>query len=252
MPDITFDESTTKDTSECCLGIVDQRIKYFEQLFKTKLRAKLASPAMMTLNSEDRSTAVTAVTPPVQDSPDQTEVSPSLFGTPSVVDLGASQTVIGNEQVPELLNNLTVVIQKQVRKTKCNLIFKFGNHQTLPSTIALLLPLAGPWIRIAIVEGKTPFLLSSSFLKHIKAVIDTEKGTLWSKKLNRSLEMTQSAKNLLLLDINQLCEGDQAQEEQTPEQAFAIHGIHHRRRHYPSVEKMPSQISQGNVPDTPH
>ena len=135
MPDITFDESTTKDTSECCLGIVDQRIKYFEQLFKTKLRAKLASPAMMTLNSEDRSTAVTAVTPPVQDSPDQTEVSPSLFAS-------SSQTVIGNEQVPELLHNLPVEIQKQVRKT---------NHQTLPSRVALLLRLAGTWIRIAIV-----------------------------------------------------------------------------------------------------
>ena len=118
------------------LLLVEQRIKYFEQTFKTKLRAKVVAPDRMNLNSENRSSAVTSVTaPPVQDSPDQTEVSPSLFAS-------SSQTVIGNEQVPELLHNLPVEIQKQVRKT---------NHQTLPSRVALLLRLAGTWIRIAIV-----------------------------------------------------------------------------------------------------
>ena len=151
---------------------------------------------------------------------DQFEEFPSLFasvGTTGVVDLGASQTVIGSEQVSELLNNLPSEIQKQARKTKCNLIFKFGNHQTLPSKVALLLPLRGTWIRIAIVEGKTPFLLSSSFLKHVQAVIDTEKGTLWSKRLNRNLHMTQTNKNLFLLDINQLWESQTSKQCSEPD-----------------------------------
>ena len=106
--------------------------------------------------------------------------------------------------MPELLSNLPVKIREQVRKTSCNLIFRFGNHQTLPSKTALLLPLCKTWIRIAIVQGNTPFLLSSSFLKHIKAVIDTEQGTLWSKLLNCSLPIEQSNKNLFLLDVNNL------------------------------------------------
>ena len=106
--------------------------------------------------------------------------------------------------MPELLSNLPVKICEQVRKTSCNLIFRFGNHQTLPSRTALLLPLRKTWIRIAIVQGNTSFLLSSSFLKHIKAVIDTEQGTLWSKLLNCNLPIEQSNKNLFLLDINNL------------------------------------------------
>ena len=51
------------------------------------------------------------------------------------------------------------------------------------------------WFRIAIVNGNTPFLLSSEFLrKTLKAVIDTEEGTIWSKTLNRSLEVDVKSK----------------------------------------------------------
>jgi hypothetical protein len=64
-----------------------------------------------------------------------------------------------------------------------------------------LLPLGRVKFRIAIVPGKTPFLLSSSFLKGFKAVIDTEKGTLWSRTLNKELQIHQSNKNLFLMDI---------------------------------------------------
>jgi hypothetical protein len=54
------------------------------------------------------------------------------------------------------------------------LVFRFGNHQTLTSKHALVLPLQKGWFRIAVVPGPTPFLLSSAFLKQIQAVIDTE------------------------------------------------------------------------------
>lgn len=60
--------------------------------------------------------------------------------------------------------------------------------------------------RIAIVPGRTPFLISSTFLKGIGAVIDTDKGTLWSKTLNKELIIEPNQKNLYTMDINQLWE----------------------------------------------
>ena len=136
-------------------------------------------------------------------------------GTVGVVDLGASQTVIGTQQVGELLQQLPLQVKQQVKRTPCHLVFRFGNHQTLVSRHALVLPLGNETFRIAVVEGKTPFLLSNTFLKGIQAVIDTHEGTLWSKKLNRYLNIEPSAKNLFLMDINQLWDSPQDPEQQS-------------------------------------
>ena len=140
VPEISFENNEhPEDTHVCVFGLVEQRVKFFEEKFKTKLRAKLQIPVR-----KSRDACLPEVS--AQASPsksDSIEELPSLFasvGTTGVVDLGASQTVIGSEQVSELLNNLPSEIQRQARKTKCNLIFKFGNHQTLPSKVALLLP----------------------------------------------------------------------------------------------------------------
>ena len=137
-----------------------------------------------------------------------TEECDTLFastGTTGVVDLGASQSVIGNQQVPELMKQLPDEIRQQVRRTNCSLTFRFGNHQTLESHHALLFPLLGKWFRVAVVKGNTPFLLSSKFLKEtVGAVIDTVEGTMWSKTLNRQLPIELTIKNLYLLDINNL------------------------------------------------
>lgn len=129
-------------------------------------------------------------------------------GTVGVVDIGASQTVIGSSQVGDLLKGLPREIQQQVRRTSCSLVFRFGNQQTLHSKHALLLPLQDEWFRIAVVNGQTPFLLSNSFLKQVQAVIDTAAGTLWSKRLGKYLHMETSSKNLFLMNINQLWSND--------------------------------------------
>ena len=49
------------------------------------------------------------------------------------------------------------------------------------------MPLGKVSFHIAIVPGQTPFLLSNSFLKGTKAVIDTDGETLWSKLLQKNL-----------------------------------------------------------------
>lgn len=82
--------------------------------------------------------------------------------------------LVGSKKVPELLSNIPEDIRRQIRKTSRNLTFRCGNHQTLTSKMAVILPLRKTWFRIAIVPGPTPFLLSSSFLRTNQAVIDTE------------------------------------------------------------------------------
>lgn len=81
------------------------------------------------------------------------------------------------------------------------------------------------WFRIAIVPGKTPFLLSNAFLRTIKAVIDTEANTLWGKMLGKYLETSKSASNLMLLDLNQLWPQDvfAVQDTAPPSGVFEIH-----------------------------
>lgn len=96
-------------------------------------------------------------------------------GTIGVVDLGASQTIIGSHQVIEFLQR---EIRERMTKTKCHIIFRFGNHQTLISHVAINLSVHQIWFRIAIVPGQTAFLFSNAFLKTIQAVIDADEGSL--------------------------------------------------------------------------
>ena len=143
---------------------------------------------------------------PIQISADVCENLFASSGSTGVVDLGASQTVIGDRQVQELLYNLPTWVQSQVKRQPCHLVFRFGNHQTLVSQRALVMPLGDQQFRIAVVPGNTPFLISSAFLKGIKAVIDTDEETLWSKTMQRELKIHRSHKNLFLMDIAQLWE----------------------------------------------
>ena len=126
-----------------------------------------------------------------------------------LVDLGASQTVMGSQHVKEFLNQLDPQIRKTVRKGSCNLTFRFGNHATLKSKQMLLLPLKKFWIRIAIVPGPTPFLISNSLLRSLGAVIDTENSTIVFRKLHREVKIQLSTRKLFLLDMNELWKGDQ-------------------------------------------
>ena len=58
------------------------------------------------------------------------DVNFATTGTVGIVDLGASQTVIGAHQVKDLIGSLPTHVQKQLQRITCNLTFPFGNHQT--------------------------------------------------------------------------------------------------------------------------
>ena len=227
----------------------------FREKMKTRLmcipalRKKLAQPTILVPQREP-----VKPSPPIAEWSADSEVSCfASTGTVGVVDLGASQTVIGSQQVPELLENLPEHIRKQVKKTKCNLTFRFGNHQTLSSSVALIFPVHTTWFRVAIVPGKTPFLLSNAFLRTLQAVIDTEQGTLWSRYLGSFLETTKSSSGLMLLDLNQLWTHEAALcQDRVPEQGSDLthstnrENITDEPKQLPTVSQSFSQTESSN------
>ena len=86
-------------------------------------------------------------------------------GSFGVVDLGASQTVIGQDQLQDLLRLLPESYRQQVKSGPCNTVFRSGNNSTVPSTRAVYLPAGTKWIRIAVVPTQTPFLLSNGMFR---------------------------------------------------------------------------------------
>lgn len=217
IPIMTEDETLTDIVvAECLFGLGlglgskgshndDNRYPDFRKQFNRNLRKSLQQLQCRSGRShhESREASVSAQKSCAEDFPAE-----CLFvstGTQGVVDLGASQTVIGSVQIPDLLKQLPVDVGSQIRRVKCNLVFRFGNQQTLTSHHALMVPLQDQWFRIAVVPGRTPFLLSSSFLKHtLQAIIDTEQNTLYSKRLKRHIPLEVTDKNLYLMDLNRL------------------------------------------------
>ena len=119
----------------------------------------------------------------------QAEMSPAgeqlaMFATYScmgVVDLGATKTVIGSNLVKGLLDGLSPEARKSVQRCPCKITFRFGNQGTLQSEHALVVPIHGLLLKIAVVPGSTPFLLSNTLLRAIGAVIDTSKKTIFAE-----------------------------------------------------------------------
>ena len=131
----------------------------------------------------------------------------ALFATYSsmgVVDLGATKTVIGSNLVKGLLEGLSPVARKSVRRCPCHITSRFGNQGTLQSEYALAIPIHGLWLKIAIVPGSTPFLLSNTLLRAIGAVIDTDKKTIFAAKIGKTIPIQRTSKGLFLLDLNNL------------------------------------------------
>ena len=128
----------------------------------------------------------------------------ATYGCHGVVDLGATKTVIGSNLVQDLIRNLHPDIQKSLKRCPCKVTFRFGNLSFLHSEQALVVPIHGYQVKIAIVPGSTPFLLSNTLLRTLGAVIDTDEKILHAKKFNRSFPLQLTPKGLFLLDLNDL------------------------------------------------
>ena len=157
--------------------------------------------------------------PPKLDSP--TDVAVTCFathGSLGVVDLGATKTVIGSDNVQGLLDNLDPQIKKIIYRCPCKITFRFGNHGILQSDVAMVVPIHGFHLKIAIVPGSTPFLLSNTLLRALESIIDTNQKTLFSKKLDMSFPLQLTSKGLFLLDLNDLAS---VKPSTTPEECIA-------------------------------
>ena len=136
-------------------------------------------------------------------------VSHGLYG---IVDLGASQSIIGRQQVHALLSCLPEEVKMKVREVSCSTTFRFGNSSTVNCRHALLIPLSRWLVKICVVDSQTPFLISNNVFRTLGASIDTAQDTVSFAKLGFSMKLSLSEKKLYLLDFCKL-----VSRAQTPE-----------------------------------
>ena len=108
---------------------------------------------------------------------------------PGIIDTGASKTVSGQRKVKALIRSMPREVQKQMNWKRSETVFRFGNNAVLPSVGAIFLPFGSRWMRIEVVEGDTPFLLSNSFLRAIDADVCTRNSTLRLNQLNHEVPL---------------------------------------------------------------
>ena len=125
-------------------------------------------------------------------------------GPYGIMDLGASQTVIGRQQVPELFKHLPDEVSRQVQTIPCQTVFRFGNSSTVSCREALLIPLNQWNVKVCIVESKTPFLISNNVFRTLGAMIDTAQDTVLFSKIQISMPLMLTEKKLYLIDFCEL------------------------------------------------
>ena len=126
----------------------------------------------------------------------------ATHGTHGILDSGASKTVIGSQHVAELIDGLNEVVRSKITRVKCAVTFKFGNEGTLQSTQALVLPIGPLKLKIAVVPGGPPFLVSNTLLRALRAIINCQTKTVSSPMLQREIPLELSSTGLFLIDIN--------------------------------------------------
>ena len=126
----------------------------------------------------------------------------ATHGTWGVLDLGASKTVIGSNHVAELIDGLDDDVKKQVTRVKCQVTFKFGNEGTLQSEHALVIPIGPLKLKIAVVPGGTPFLVSVTLMRALRAIINCQAKTVSSHMFTHDIPLELTPRGLFLIDIN--------------------------------------------------
>ena len=127
-----------------------------------------------------------------------------------VLDLGASKTVIGSNHVACLIRSLDEEVRAKLSRCPCQITFKFGNQGTLTSQQALVVPVGKLRLKIAIVPGGTPFLISNTFMRAIRAQIDCCAQRLISPQLNHQVPLELTPRGLFLVNLNDIIKAAEA------------------------------------------
>ena len=125
-------------------------------------------------------------------------------GTFGILDSGATKSVVGSALLPALLEGLHPDVRQRARRCSCNITFRFGNQGTLDSQHALVIPIGQLGLKIAIVPGQTPLLLSNTLMRTLQSQVDTERHQLRSRFLKHPIKLHLNPKGLFLIDINEL------------------------------------------------
>ena len=184
---------------ESCFGVlsVNQALKGISERVRGKNTSKSFVHRSFPRNDEPRVDSVS-------ESINSVDLLFVSHGCSGVVDLGASKTVIGSEHLSELIQSLDRTTQSQLQRCPCQMHFRFGNQGVLSSSQALIVPIGKAKVKIAIVPGKTPFLISNALLRGLQAVIDTHNHCLKSPFLHHPVKLSLTPRGLFLMDLNEL------------------------------------------------
>ena len=121
----------------------------------------------------------------------------------AIIDTGASRAVIGENRVRGLLESFPKTLRDMVYRARTpGVTFKFGNASKLTSTYALLLPRGeNGWIRLEVVPGNTPCLVSNSILKGLRGIVDVEDKKLRFKGHPHEIILHTCRRNLLGIKV---------------------------------------------------
>ena len=89
-----------------------------------------------------------------------------------ILDTGAMKTVMGSHFVSSFLQTVHADVRKNIRRCPCDVTFRFGNQGTLKSEHAMVVPVCGLDLKIAVGPGATPFLVSNTLLRALGAMVD--------------------------------------------------------------------------------
>ena len=128
----------------------------------------------------------------------------ATHGSFGILDTGATKSVIGSALVPELLRSLHPKVRGKVQRCKCNVTFRFGNQGLLDSNHAIVIPIGNLGLKIAVVQGHTPLLLSNTLLRALKSSVDISSSSLHSHMFGKPIKLHLNSRGLFLVDLNEL------------------------------------------------
>ena len=186
-------------------AFVASRLLMFDRRFRTERR----QPPATTNRQEARHPESTVLESNGTKALNPDVVLVTTSGAEGVLDTGASRTVVGENRVQSLLSGIPSECRQKVRKAKSDVTFRFGNSGVLTAKHALLLPAqGGKWIRVEVVPGDTPLLISNRLLRDLDAVIYVRRGVL---KLQGACDipLRTDEKGLSIVDMSSLLHVDQ-------------------------------------------
>ena len=126
----------------------------------------------------------------------------------AIIYTGASRAVIGLERLKAMVRSFPTEIRPRIMRVPSNVVFKFGNSGKLTSEQAVMLPRAQRgWLRVEVVPGQTPFLVSNAILRAMRCIVDVEAEELSFKGSAVKIPLFPVRKNLLgvkIVDLLQL------------------------------------------------